>query len=368
MKILLLSDLNSIHTKKWIKALSEKGIEIQAFGLGRPQDDFFDQFENVTVHHAEFTNQYGKSGLNKLKYLKVVKRLKQIEAAFSPDIVHAHYATSYGLIGTFLRHKNFLISVWGEDVFSFPKESVYKKILFKRNLRKAKAIFSTSNVMAKETQRYTKKKVNVVPFGVDVSIFKPINQGFRNEDLVIGIVKTLEDKYGIKFLIESFSRVLKTNPNLNLKLLIVGKGRKEEELKAQVSSLGIKEYVEFTGAVAHTSVPSYFNKMDIVVVPSVLDGESFGVAAVEASACEKPVIVSNVGGLPEVVIDGITGLICEPRNSTCLAEKIDLLIQDEQLRIQLGKNGRVHVLKNYDWNQNVALMIDHYRRIYNSVN
>lgn len=367
MKILLLSDLNSIHTKKWIKALSEKGIEIQAFGLGRPQDDFFDQFENVTVHHAEFTNQYGKSGLNKLKYLKVVKRLKQIEAAFSPDIVHAHYATSYGLIGTFLKHENFLISVWGEDVFSFPKESIFKKILFKRNLRKAKAIFSTSQVMAKEAEKYTEKKVNVVPFGVDVSVFRPDNQVIREEYLVIGIVKTLEDKYGIKFLIEAFSRVLKTNPSLSLKLLIVGKGRKEYELKSQVASLGIEKFVEFTGAVPHASVPSYFNQMDIVVVPSVLDGESFGVAAVEASACEKPVIVSNVGGLPEVVIEGITGLICEPRNATCLAEKMDLLIRDEHLRIQLGQNGRMHVLQNYDWNQNVALMVSYYNTIYNSI-
>jgi glycosyltransferase involved in cell wall biosynthesis len=363
LKLLLLSDLNSIHTKKWVKAIAQKGVEIQVFGLGRPTDDFYEQLNNVKVHHAEFTNQYGKSGVGKVKYLKVRKQLKEIAANFKPDLVHAHYATSYGLLGSLLGHKRYLISVWGEDVFSFPKESAVKKWIFKRNLRKAKGIFSTSKIMAKEAKLYTEKEVNVVPFGVDVNVFKKLESKTDGDNLTIGIVKTLEDKYGISYLIEAFNTVLRSHPNRQFELLIVGKGSKEKELKKQVNDLELDDFVVFAGAVSHSEVPAYFNKMDIVVVPSVNNGESFGVAAVEASACEKPVIVSDVGGLPEVVIDGETGLICPPKNSQCLADKIALLVTDKDMRQRLGKNGRKNVLEQYDWQQNVDLMMSHYIRI-----
>lgn len=363
MKLLILSDLNSIHTKKWIAAIANRGVEIAAFGFGKPQDDFYEQFDNVKTHHGEFQNQYGKSGLKKMRYLKKIGHLREIAADFKPDIVHAHYATSYGLLGTYLKHNHFLISVWGEDVFSFPKESFAKRILFKRNLRKAKALFSTSKVMAIETKKYTNKEVNVVPFGVDVDRFKNLNLEKTTDRIVIGIVKTLEDKYGISFLISAFNQVVNKNKNQSFELLIVGKGRKEEELKEQVRQLNLTDKVNFTGAVSHGSVPTYFNKMDIVVIPSTVDGESFGVAAVEASACEKPVIVSNVGGLPEVIIEGETGLICPPKNADCLAEKIDLLVHDQVLRDRLGKKGRQNVLENYAWEKNVDLMMEHYQKV-----
>ncbi len=363
MKLLLLSDLNSIHTKKWVRALAIRGAEIQVFGFGKPTDNFYDDLENVKVHHAEFTNQYGKSGVKKVKYVSVYKRIRKIAAEFKPDLVHAHYATSYGLIGTFLNHKRFLISVWGEDVFSFPKESAIKKYLFKRNLRKAKGIFSTSKVMAKEAMLYTNKDVHVVPFGVDMKVFKHKTVERDENKIIVGIVKTLEDKYGISYLIDAFNVLLKRDDSQQYELLIVGKGSKEEALKKQVSDLGINDNVTFTGAVPHDAVPDYFNKMDIVVVPSVKSGESFGVAAVEASACEKPVVVSNIGGLPEVVVEGETGLICPPRDTACLAEKITLLVKDKALRERLGKNGRLNALKHYDWEQNADLMMNHYSRI-----
>lgn len=360
LKLLLLSDLNSIHTKKWVAGISARGCSIVVFGLSKPLDDFYNDLENVKIHFAEFTNQYGKSRVGKIKYLSVRKQLKNIAKEFNPDLVHAHYATSYGLLGSLLNHKRFLISVWGEDVFSFPKESIIKKWIFKRNLRKALGIFSTSKVMAEEAKLYTDKAVNVVPFGVDVKVFKNETVEGVDDTVVIGIVKTLEDKYGISYLIDAFNLVLKANPTQKFQLLIVGRGRKAEALKKQVTDLNLNDHVVFTGAVPHTAVPDYFNKMDIVVVPSVNEGESFGVAAVEASACEKPVIVSNIGGLPEVVIDGETGLICEPRDSNCLFEKIELLISDNDLRIQLGKKGRENVLKHYDWEKNVDLMMNHY--------
>ena len=103
--------------------------------------------------------------------------------------------------------------------------------------------------------------------------------------------------------------------------------------------------------------------LDIYVALSTLDSESFGVAIIEASACEKPVVVSNAGGLPEVVEDGVTGIIVPKHDEVSAANAIEKLLLDEELRIQMGQNGRKRVKELFDWNHNVAQMIDIYQRM-----
>jgi len=365
MKILFLSDINNVHTKKWVSGLAKRGCHVLAYGLAAPKDDFYTGMKNVEIAYSEFTNQGGPSRLSKIKYVTAKNKVKRLYKDFQPDIVHAHYATSYGLLGSFLNHHPFAISVWGEDVFSFPKESKIKNFIFNRNIRKADAIFSTSIVMAKETRKYTEKEVVVIPFGVDLNHFKNLNDHGQRDSVNIGIVKTLEDKYGISYLINAFDILIKKYPDKKLKLTIVGAGSKEAELKDQVKSLRLENLVEFTGRIDHTKIPEAFNQMDIVVIPSVLDGESFGVAAVEASACEKPVVVSNVGGLPEVILDGETGLVVEPKDSKLLADKIEILIEDPKLREQMGKAGRNNVIAKYNWEDNLDLQIQQYQKLLN---
>lgn len=358
MKLLLLSDLNSIHTKKWVRGLAEHGIEIFVFGIDVLKSDFYDQFEQVQC--ASFGIDVNES--SKSSYLKSRNQLKKICTEFQPDIVHAHYASSYGLLGSFLKHKSYFISVWGSDIFDFPNDSFIKRVIIKRNLRKASVICSTSEVMARETNKYTNKHVNVVPFGVDTNHFHPANKDLNPDQLVFGIVKTLEDKYGIAYLIQAFDLLLKDDPTKKHSLLIVGGGSKETELKALVTELQLNDQVEFAGSVNHDEVATYFNKMDIVVIPSTLDSESFGVAAVEASACEKPVIVSNVGGLPEVILDQVTGLVARPKDAVDLFEKMKFLAEAPEKIAAFGKAGRKNVLEKYEWSKNVKTMIELYEK------
>jgi len=98
--------------------------------------------------------------------------------------------------------------------------------------------------------------------------------------------------------------------------------------------------------------------LDIYVAPSL--EESFGVAVLEASACNKPVVVSNVGGLPEVVDNGITGFIVEPMNPNDLATAIEKLVRNPSLRLEMGRKGREKVFEEYEWNKCVSAMIEHY--------
>jgi glycosyltransferase involved in cell wall biosynthesis len=100
--------------------------------------------------------------------------------------------------------------------------------------------------------------------------------------------------------------------------------------------------------------------LSVSVSVSTLDSESFGVAVLEAAACEKPVVVSSVGGLPEVVEDGVTGLVVPPRDPVRTADAIEKLVLDDALRRRMGAAGRRRVADAYDWERSVDTMLSYY--------
>ena len=365
MKVLILSYVNVIHTIRWVVSLSESGLEIAVLSLSSLKKENERHYEGVEVYHVGDLVAGGEGGLAKITYLKLVPLIKKIIIKFRPDILHAHYSSSYGLLGALSGFRPYLISVWGNDIYSFPYRSFIHKLIIKYNLRKADLILSTSQVMARQTQLFINEQVKVVPFGVDLERFKPDEPAtpFSAGDIIIGTVKTMEPKYGIEYLIEAFSLLRTRRPELPLKLLIVGGGSRIDELIQQVSSLGLTDHVKFTGFVDHEEVPSYFNMLDIAVFLSTLDSESFGVAIIEASACGKPVVVSDVGGLPEVVEDGVTGTVVPKMNAKAAAKAIEKLIDDEELRRSMGQKGRERVKKHYDWSRNVRQMIEIYQDV-----
>jgi glycosyltransferase involved in cell wall biosynthesis len=368
MKILLLANPASTHTQKWAQSLSVSGQEIIVFGINEYDPKIYAGFSNIKVISVNFDasiNKNAEGSKNKLFYLKALPLLRRTIKDFAPDIVHAHYATSYGLLGALCGFRPFVLSVWGSDVFTFPNISFLHKWLLIFNLYKADKLLSTSHVMAVETNKYSLKSVEVTPFGIDLSAFKPesVISPFAPGDIVIGTVKTLEEKYGIEYLIRAFHKVRSRYANLPLKLLLVGGGSLEASLKALTIELNIEDCTIFTGRIPFVDVPKYHNILSVYVSVSVCNSESFGVAVLESSACGKPVIVSNVGGLPEVVEDNVTGIVVQARDTEQTANAIERLVLDAELRAAMGRAGRERVQRLYEWNANVKQMIEIYENI-----
>ena len=341
---------------KWAKGVAASGYEVKLFSLTPYSQEELPE-NGVEVH------SYSSNPKNKFMYPFALGELKDLIKEFKPDIIHAHYASSYGLLGALSRFHPFVISVWGSDVYEFPRKNLLQKGILKFNFKKADKICSTSHTMAKEIKKYTNKDIEVIPFGVDLDIFKPfsVHHVFDNDAIVIGTVKSLETGYGIEYLIDAFSKLQTRLKNHSIKLLIVGTGSLEKELKTKVKDMRIEGDTVFTGYIPPSSIPSYHNMLSISVFPSL--SESFGVSVVEAMACEKPVIVTDVGGLPEVVENGVTGLIVPPADVRKLSEAMEALVKDEALRARLGKQGRQRVEKLYDWKNNLASMITVYEEL-----
>jgi len=244
MKILILSDPSSPHTIKWVNSLHREGIEVFLFGLSKYDSTQYD--DGIRIESLQ-TPESIKAKLDgsffKLMYFAEFPRLKKIIRTFKPDIIHAHYAASYGLIGALSGFHPFILSVWGIDILTFPNNSVLHKKMIEYSLKKADKVLATSYYLAKETNKYTNKEILITPFGIDTEKFTPksVDPIFMEDDIVIGTVKSMERKYGIEYLIKSFSIMKKKYQRKNLKLLLVGGGSLEGKFKQMIDELGITD-------------------------------------------------------------------------------------------------------------------------------
>lgn len=352
MRIALLGPAVSIHLQRWAHALVERGHVVGVLTQDPCERALLPAAADVLVlpHRGQ------------LGYFTNAWRVRQWLAAWRPDVLNAHYASGYGTSAALCGVRPLLLSVWGSDVYDFPYENAFKGWLLRRNLRCATALASTSVAMARQVGRLTPERteIAVTPFGVDLVRFAPEAVPRRRGPLTIGIVKSLASKYGVDLLLRAFAGLVADADVQMLpdacRLLIVGDGPQRAELEALARELGIAPRTEFAGAVAHADVPAWLNRLDIYAAPSRLDSESFGVAVIEASACARPVVVSDVGGLPEVVRDGETGLIVPRNDVPALQAALKRLVLDAGLRERLGRAGRAHVQRAYEWGHCVDLM------------
>jgi glycosyltransferase involved in cell wall biosynthesis len=358
-KIALLAGINSIHTSRWANTLSDRGHDLHLITQHRGGDVIS---ERVNLHYLPFRANIGYF-FNAIFLRRLLRKLK-------PNLLHAHYASGYGTLGRLSGFRPYILSVWGSDVYDFPYESFFKMRLLQKNLQAADLIASTSHVMAKHTKKICQNflEIYVTPFGIDTSIFRPSTLEKNKSTITVGTVKKLSFKYGVDTLIKGFARARNSLARhdkqiaTRMRLVIVGKGEDKAALERLAESLDIAGITEFTGAVSYSLVPEYLNKLDIFIAASRLDSESFGVAVLEASACALPVIVTDVGGLPEVVEAGVTGEIVSRDNPYVLAKAIEKLVLDKSLRKRMGKAGMKRVIDQYRWEDSVSIMEDMYRK------
>jgi L-malate glycosyltransferase len=360
MKILLLSDTYSEHTEKWAIGLADKGFSIGIFSFNKAGYEWYNH-KNITVFFEPEKKINAESNLTKLAYLKYVSILKKIIKHFEPDVLHAHYATSYGLVGALSGFHPFVISAWGTDVMKFPQKNFIAKSILKYNFKSADLLCATSNTIKEYIVPVIDKPVNIVPFGVDVNVFKPkpVLSLFDEKTIVIGSVKPLELIYNCDVLIKSFSVLAKKYDHL--KLLMVGEGSERQNLEKLAKDLNIQRSVVFLGRVPYSQISNYFNMIHILA--NLSEYESFGVSVIEAMACEKAVVVTDTGGLKDVVCDDSVGLKVPVADVEETARALERLVLNKEMCKTIGENGRRHVLKHYNWNDNLEQMITLYKNV-----
>lgn len=341
MKICFLAPANSAHTKKWCKYFTGKNHEVHVISFVEAD------IEGISVHYVSTGAKADSGDLNKLKYLSKAGEVRRIVSEINPDIINVHYATSYGTVAALAGLKNYVLSVWGSDIYDFPNRSILHKALLKFSLRKAKYLFSTSRAMADEAAKYTNKSFEITPFGVDLNLFSSGKRQRGNDGkFIVGTVKSLSRVYGIDYLLRAVSIIKNEHPEIPVELRIAGNGPDEEMLKDLASELKIDTITSWLGFISPEKAAEEWANMDVAVIPSLM--ESFGVAAVEAQACATPVVISNIPGLMEATKPGCSSVVVPKQDERAIAETVLELYNNADMRREMGDSGRKYVEDNFE--------------------
>ncbi len=347
LHICMFADERSIHTRRWVRGLREMNHRVDLITLIKNKDD-----------------DVGGMSLNatgKWSYLTKIGKLRSLVRGLNPDILHTHYASSFGFLASFIAHRKKFLSVWGEDIVEFPERSKLHRAIIKKSLNASYVITATSEFLKDRVRQFVRidQLLHVIPFGVDTKLFQYTCNKDRSP-AVIGIAKGLRMKYGHATLLDA-ARLL-VEKNYDIRIQIIGSGRDDHWLRRKTSDLNLDEYVSFRGLIPHEELPAALRELDIFVMPSECE-EGFGVAALEASSTGLPVVATKVGGVPEVVMDNKTGLLVEPRNVSELAGALEKLILNPDLREKMGRAGRAFVESDYRWESNLKAMSDLYMEV-----
>ena len=207
--------------------------------------------------------------------------------------------------------------------------------------------------------------IDVVPSGIDFAPFDAVTDrtflrtefGFASDDFLAGIVAALEDHKGHRYLLEA-ARLIKARAP-KVKIIVVGKGSLELELDRQARDLQVDDLVYFLGF--REDVPRLLASLDAFVLSSHLEG--LGTSIMDAMASRLPVVATAVGGIPELVADGETGLLVPARSPEALAEAIVRLSEDRALARRLGERGSAVVREKFSAEAMARRIIDIYERV-----
>ena len=214
------------------------------------------------------------------------------------------------------------------------------------------------------------EKISIIPPGVDIEKFYERDKKYCREYLnlslenrIILFVGRLEKLKGIDILIKVMSIIETSNTQL---FIVGGEGNTPEvkRLKDLAVKLNVRENILFLGSIPQDELVYYYGSSDICVLPSYY--ESFGLAALEASACGKPVVASKVGGLSSIVLDGKTGYLVNWKCPGPFQEKIEVLLNNELLREHLGRNARIHS-ESLTWDNSTKKLLNLIKKITSSV-
>lgn len=195
-----------------------------------------------------------------------------------------------------------------------------------------------------------RERVHIVPPGVDAGRFKPAGAPDTPNILFVGPLSRSYRWKGIDVLWDAFQEVRKHLPQARLTL--VGEGDRFQEFRERAEPLG--DTVRLLGRLSEEALVAQYRSAAVVVLPSTSDAESFGMVLAEANACGRPVVGSDIGGIPDFVRDGDNGLLAAPGDAASLAAKILELLEDPETADEMGRRGRDRVLREHDWDRLTA--------------
>jgi glycosyltransferase involved in cell wall biosynthesis len=332
-----------------------------------------DQGDHVTV----LTSRYDKHlpALERREGIIVRRVPTAIEALRTPfmprvhqeildgdwDIVHSHtpppFTAYFACTAAEARGIPHVLTYHCDDEITLPAIGPVLVALYRESLGRWTLAHSTQVVVSTESYARTSRLVwrydpEVIGAAIDAKRFSPMVDGSKvrthlripppEEGHMVLYVGRLVPHKGVEFLLEA---VPKLRPSAHL--VVVGTGPWGATLGRRAEMMGVADRVTFAGAVPFSELPQYYRAADITVLPSISRLEAFGLVGLEGMASERPVVLSDIPGVREVIEDGVEGFHARPVDPDDIAGKVNTLLDDPHLRAEMGQRGRQRVLERF---------------------
>ncbi len=283
------------------------------------------------------------------------------------DIIHVHtgsgtlaYYLGYALRRYVKRDVKLALTIHSPKVHALPRS--VDEVGWLLGCRAAATILAVSDFSSRDIARcyrVNRAKIKVVYNGVDIGLFHPLRaRDPRCRDvftlLFCGRLNGTRQK-GLEVLLDAMPLVLQQH---RVVLNVIGAGPRASEYKRYATRLQLDNHINFLGFVEHNMLPQHYGKADLLVLPS--RRESFGLVVAEAMACGVPVVATRVGAIPELVEQGVTGLLVSPDDPQALADAINSLLGDPDRMQAMGARSRDRIAEYFTWDKAAERVIGAY--------
>ena len=337
------------------------------------RDDMLEGIKVLYPRYLHFPKRIlGKYSFS-IDFFFIKRVVLSVIKTFQPDILHVYTATPDGVLGLLIR-KEFsiplVVSLIGSDINVWPFRSKLIYRLTKEVISEADKIVAVSNALKKKACEITSPKnpIAVIYNGCDAEKFafdKTARFYLRTkfnipkQSFVFLFIGNILKTKGVFELLEAFYLLTKKLPDTYL--IFIGDGKERKVLVQKATRIGISNEVIFVGRRPHEEISRWLSMADALVLPS--HSEGLPNVIVEAMACQRTVIATRVGGIPEIIVDGQSGILVESKDSAALMTAMEKVATDKDLRYKLGSVGRQIVITKFSWDENIKNLTNIYRSI-----
>lgn len=350
------------------KGLANRGHKLHILSYSRPAR--LDSFRTDIAFHEVDLSTYPlfEYPPYDLALANMMVNLIQYEKL---DILHVHYAIPHAtsaylakqILAEKAAHVPIITTLHGTDITLIGSDPSYKQVV-DFSINQSDGVTAVSEYLKQETYNKfdIKKEIRVIPNFIDLDRFqRSRKEHFKkalcpNGEKVITHVSNFREVKRVPDVVSAFHQVLKNG--VHAKLLLVGDGPDRQRAEQKCRELGMCDHVRFLGK--QEQVEEVLSISDLFMIPS--GSETFGLAALEAMSCSVPIISSNVGGLPEVNIDGETGYLCELGDTECMGRRATEILKDEKLHKKMSNNARKRA-EIFELDKVVGVYEDYYEEI-----
>lgn len=335
--------------------------------------------ENIPTFRIYFSEPSNKFAHIASRSLSLVRGLNQLfEDSGRPDVLHQHDHRFSTFAMQWMSRS--IPWIWTNHTSSFLNDydrGLLRRWLIKHSYRGVDGLITVSDELYEKSCKLWKDSTNVkqIPNGVDVSKFSPEKEvhrgyfGLEEDEFVVLCPRRMAPKNGVIYMARAAEQLADRHPNINWRFVFLGgdpvgdpeKDKYAEKVKATVSRESLQGQISLLGDLPLEDMPRINACADVIVMPSLM--EAVSLSALEGMSTQKPVVATNVGGLPQIIHHEETGLLVPPEDPEALADSIYRLYRDRELRRDIARTARELVVEQYSWNAIARKTVTFYQRI-----